>query len=113
VPNLFTAADLETETNNSGTGCDLGVLAYQDAEPVPAKNPDVWAQDGWMRTPRRRALLHCPVRPVGVVVIGLLAENEPEMPFAGDQESCPGTRGGRWRSTSRRSRSREAPGQVS
>jgi len=70
---------------NSVTLCDLGILVDQAAEPVSAENPDVGTQNGWMRTPGRRALLQCPVRPVSVVVIDVLAENEPEMPFAGDQ----------------------------
>jgi hypothetical protein len=40
-----------------------------------------------MRAPGRRALPQCPVRPVRVVVIGVLAENEPEMPFTRDEHS--------------------------
>ena len=35
--------------------------------------------------PGRRALLQRPVRPMSVIVIDVLAENEPEMPFARDQ----------------------------
>jgi hypothetical protein len=61
------------------------MLADQAAEPVPAENPDVYPRDGWMRMPGRRALPQCPVRPVSVVAIDVLAGNEPEMPFAGDQ----------------------------
>ncbi len=35
-----------------------------------------------MQAPGGRALLQRPMRPVRVVVIDVLAENEPEMPFA-------------------------------
>src|SRR6266536_3306867 len=37
------------------------------------------------RVPGRLILLQRPVRPVGVVVIGVLAGDEPQMPFTGDQ----------------------------
>src|SRR5713226_803741 len=57
----------------------------QASEPVPAQNPDGSARNGWMRTPGRRTLSQRPVRPVGVVVIGVLAEDEPEVPFTDDQ----------------------------
>jgi hypothetical protein len=70
---------------NHVTLCDLGILAAKSAESVSAENPDVCAQSRWTRTPGGRALLQCPVGPVGVVVIGVLAQNEPEVPFAGDQ----------------------------
>ena len=51
---------------NPVTLCDLGIFADQAAEPVPAQNPDGCARASWMRTPGRRALLQCPVRPVRV-----------------------------------------------
>jgi hypothetical protein len=38
-----------------------------------------------MRTPGRRALLQCAVRPVRGVVIDVLAEDQSQMPFPGDQ----------------------------
>jgi hypothetical protein len=38
-----------------------------------------------MRTPGRWTLPQCPVRPVRVVMIGVLAEKQPQVPFAGDQ----------------------------
>jgi hypothetical protein len=53
---------------NPVTLCHLGILADQAAEPLPAEKPDVCARSGWMRTPGRRALLQCPVRPVRIVV---------------------------------------------
>lgn len=38
-----------------------------------------------MWTPGRRALLHGPVRAMDVVVIDVLAQDQPQVPFAGDQ----------------------------
>ncbi len=35
--------------------------------------------------PGRRYLLRCPVRPVGVVVAGVLTEDKPRVPLAGDE----------------------------
>src|SRR5215472_6105969 len=72
---------------NPVTLCDLGILADQATKPVPAENPDVRAQSSWIRTPDRRALLQCPVWPVSVVVIGVLAHDQPKVPFTGDQHS--------------------------
>jgi hypothetical protein len=37
-------------------------------------------------TPGGRLLAERPVWPVGVVVIGVLAEDEPQMPFTSDQQ---------------------------
>jgi hypothetical protein len=38
-----------------------------------------------MRAPGRRVLLQCPVRAMQVVVIGVLAGDQPQVPFAGDE----------------------------
>jgi hypothetical protein len=38
-----------------------------------------------MRAPRRRVLVQCPVRAVAVMVTDVLAEDQPQVPFAGDQ----------------------------
>ena len=64
---------------------DLRVFVNQAAKPIPAENPDVGARSRQMRTPGRRALAQCPVRPVTVVVIDLLVKDQPQVPFAGDQ----------------------------
>jgi hypothetical protein len=56
----------------------------QPAEPVPAQNLEVRAMSGLMRMPGRRILSQRPVRPVTVVVIGVLAEDQPQAPLAGD-----------------------------
>ena len=67
------------------TLCNLGILVDEPAESVPAQNSDVHAQGSWMRAPGRRPLLQCPVRPVRVVVIDVLTEDQPQVPFAGYQ----------------------------
>ncbi len=38
-----------------------------------------------MRTPGRRTLSQCLVRPVRVVVTGVLVKDQPQVPLAGDQ----------------------------
>jgi len=60
---------------NCVTVCDLGVFMDQVAEPVPAQNAPPrflpWAMHpsgGWV-------LLRRPVRPMDVVVVGVLAED--------------------------------------
>jgi hypothetical protein len=64
---------------------DLRIFVDQAAELVPAHNPDVRAQIRWMRTPCWRTLAQCPVRPVRVVVIDILTEDQPQVPLVGDQ----------------------------
>jgi len=49
---------------NAVTLCDLGIFADQAADPVTPENPDIGAWSRRIRTPGRRALLQCPVRPV-------------------------------------------------
>lgn len=50
----------------------------QATEPVPAQNPGVGAW-GWRnRTPGRRSLLQRPVRAMQVVMVGVLAEDQPQ-----------------------------------
>ncbi|MGH3275390.1 MAG: hypothetical protein ACRDNZ_13845, partial [Streptosporangiaceae bacterium] len=57
----------------------------QATEPVPAHDSDIRARGGWIRAPGRRPRLQRPMRPVTVVVAGVLAEDEPQVPLAGDQ----------------------------
>jgi len=57
----------------------------QAAEPVPPRNPDTCACCGRILPPGGRVLARRPVRPVAVIVIGVLAEDQPQVPFAGDQ----------------------------
>ena len=53
----------------------------QASEAVPAQNPDVCAQIRLIRTTSRRILAQSPVRPVRVVVIDILTEDQPQMPL--------------------------------
>jgi hypothetical protein len=62
-----------------------------------------------MRTSGGRVLLQRPVRPVRVVMIAVLAEDQPQVAFAGDQRPGPGTPGVRWQSIAPRSRSPGSP----
>ncbi len=70
---------------NCVTLCDLGILTDQAAEPVPPQHLDIRAWNRWLRAPGGRVLLQGPMRPVSVVVIDVLLENEPQVPLAGDQ----------------------------
>jgi hypothetical protein len=70
---------------NAVTLCDLGIFADQAAEPVAPENPDVGAWSRRIRTPGRRVLPQCPVRPVRIVVTGVLREDQPQVPLASDQ----------------------------
>jgi hypothetical protein len=65
--------------------CCLGILVDQAAQPVPARNLDTCAFGRRIRASAGRPLAECPVRPVGVVVVGVLAEDQMQVPFAGDQ----------------------------
>jgi hypothetical protein len=70
---------------NCVTLCDLGVFVDQAAEPVPAHN----AHSGHFRRPMctsgGRILQQRPVWPVRVLVIDILAQDQPQVPFADDQ----------------------------
>ena len=57
----------------------------QAAEPVLPQNPDTSARGGRILAPGRRVLMQRPVRPVHVAVVGVLAEDQPQVPFASDQ----------------------------
>ena len=94
---------------NCVTSCDLVILADEATQPVPPQNAHARQCRGWMRASGGRILLQRPVRPVAVVVIGVLAEDQAQVPFAGNQPPGPGTRGGHCRSSVPRSRSHAAP----
>jgi hypothetical protein len=57
----------------------------QAAEPVPAQNARTSRFGRRIRASGRRLLLQCPVRTVKVVVVGVLAEDQPQVTFASDQ----------------------------
>jgi hypothetical protein len=70
---------------NGVTLCDLGVFADEVAETVSPQNTHVAHFYGWMETPGGRILPQRPVRPMLVVMIGVLTEDQPQVPFAGEQ----------------------------
>ena len=57
----------------------------QPAEAFPAHNAHTGHSGRRMRPPGGRVLLQCPVGPVGIVMIYVLAEDQPQVPFTGDQ----------------------------
>ncbi len=67
---------------NGATSCDLGVFVDQAAEPIPAQ--DAYAPHFRRRvhTSAGRVLLQ---RPVRRLVIGILAQDKPQVPLARDQ----------------------------
>jgi hypothetical protein len=69
---------------NCVTSCDLRILVDQAAEPIPAQNPDVRALMGGCEPPALGILSQRSVRPVTVVVIGVLAEDQPQVPLVRD-----------------------------
>ena len=70
--------------HNCATLCDMRILVDQAAKRVPPRNARTGCSCGWMDAPGR-VLLQRPVRPVVVEVIDILAEDQLQMPFAGDQ----------------------------
>ena len=59
------------------TSCDLGVFVDEAAEPVPSENAHIRRGCGCIGTSGGRVLVQRPVRPVVVVVIDVLAEDQP------------------------------------
>jgi hypothetical protein len=64
---------------------DLGVFVDQTAEPVPSRDPDIDAQGRRMLASGGRALEERPVRAMDVLVIDVLAQDQLQVPLAGDQ----------------------------
>jgi hypothetical protein len=58
---------------NYVTSCDLGIFVDQAAESVPPEHADTCTFRQGIGSPSRRMLVQRPVRPVGVVVVGVLA----------------------------------------
>jgi hypothetical protein len=67
------------------TLCDLGVFMDQAAEAVSAQDAQTGHVARWVCAPAGRVLLQRPVRPMDVVVAGVLAQDKPQVPFPGDQ----------------------------
>jgi hypothetical protein len=70
---------------NAVTLCDLRIFVDHAAEPVPAQNAHIGHFDRRIRAPVGRLLLQRPVRTVRIVMIGVLAKDQAQVPFAGDQ----------------------------
>jgi hypothetical protein len=70
---------------NGVTSCDLRIFMDQATEPITAQNPDVGIRSRRNRMPGRRPLLQRPMRPMRVVMIDVLAEDQPQVPLVGDQ----------------------------
>jgi hypothetical protein len=70
---------------NRVTSCDLDIFADQSAEPITPQNAHTGHFCGRVDAPGGRVLLQCPVRPVGVVVLDVLVQDQLQVPFAGDQ----------------------------
>jgi hypothetical protein len=71
--------------DNYVTSCDLGVFVDQAAEPVAPQHANTRAFCRRTGSPGGRILVQRPVWPVGVVVIGVLTKDEPQMLFPDDQ----------------------------
>jgi hypothetical protein len=70
---------------NYVTSCNLRVFADEAAEPLPAQNLHTGHTARCMHASCGQVLLQHPVRPVRIVVIGIFAEDQPQVPLAGDQ----------------------------
>jgi len=65
--------------------CDLRIFVDEAAEPVSPLNTHSGRFHGWMGAPGGRVLQQRPVRPMVVVMIDILAEDHPQVPYPGDQ----------------------------
>jgi hypothetical protein len=57
----------------------------QAAEPVPSQDPDIRTHSGRTLAAGRRDLAERPVRAMDVVMIGVFAQDQLQVPLAGDQ----------------------------
>jgi len=57
----------------------------QAAEPVSPQNPDINPWDWRVCESGGRVLVKRPARPADVVMVEVLAQGQPKVPFAGDQ----------------------------
>jgi len=72
---------------NAVTSCDLGILVEEAAEPVVSSNADAVVSRRDVGSAVGRALAEGAVRPVGVVVIDVFAEDVVQMSPAGDEDA--------------------------
>jgi len=71
---------------NPVTVCDLGIFTDQAAEPVSLQHPDIRPYSGRTRASSGRVLIQRPVRALRVVMVYVLAEDPPQVQFAGSFE---------------------------
>ena len=67
------------------TSRDLGIFVDQAAESVAPQDPGGRAHSGRMLTLIWRSLAQRPVRPVRIEVLDVLAQDQAQVPLAGDQ----------------------------
>jgi hypothetical protein len=73
--------------DNAVTSCDLRILVDEAAEPVASSEADGVVRGRHGDLSVRRLLAKGPVRPVGVVVINVFAEDLVKMSLAGDEDA--------------------------
>ncbi len=73
--------------DNAFTSCDLRILAEEAAKPIASSNADAVVSRRNVGPAVGRALAEGPVRPVGVVVIDIFAEDVVQMSAAGDEDA--------------------------
>jgi len=84
-PSLFTGHwDGVVGAENGVTSCDLRIFVDQAAESVAPQHLNIRARCGRMDASGWRVLLQRPVRAVALVMVGVLAQDQMEVPFAGD-----------------------------
>ena len=71
---------------NSVTSCDLQVLVDEAAEPVPSEHADGRRPGTWRGVGSGRVLVQKSVRSVRVEVLHILAQDDVEVAWSGDQE---------------------------
>ena len=73
--------------DNAFTSCDLRILADEAPEPIASSNADAVVSRRDVRPAVGRFLAEGPVRPVGVVVVDVFAEDVVQMSPAGDEDA--------------------------
>jgi hypothetical protein len=72
-------AFMRVGAGNTVTSCDLGIFVDQAAEPISPQNPDISAWGWCVRRSGGRILVECPVGPTGVVMVEVLAQDQPQV----------------------------------
>jgi hypothetical protein len=74
IASCFSA--IPVDAGKGVTVCDLGVFADEAAETVSPQNTHAAHLYGWMDAPGGRTLLQRSVRPMSVVMVGVLREGQ-------------------------------------